>query len=78
MGPVVPDKVVKFRAAHLNRSREIPSEAVVGDIFNGFSRPEVVVDVLSSVDVKRLGVDVRVKFGDSRSNSSRDIQLPHL
>ena len=29
MGPVVPDKHVKFRDRRLNRFREIPSEAVV-------------------------------------------------
>ena len=25
-----------------------------------------------------MGVKVRVKFGDSRSNGSRDIQIPHF
>ena len=28
VGPIVPDKCVKYRDIHLNRSREIPPEAV--------------------------------------------------
>ena len=42
-------------------------------------RPEVRSDVMSMVVVGPTGVKVRVKFGDSRSNSSsRDIGLPHF
>ena len=30
------------------------------------------------VDVDQTGTDVRVKYGDSRSNRSRDIQAAHF
>ena len=48
------------------------------------SRPEVVSDVISSANVGQVCLDVpvkSVKFGDSRSNRSRDIaplRLPHF
>ena len=61
----------------LNRSREIPPEAVGGGIFASFPydfRPEVDNDVISGVAVKYFGVDVGVKFGDSTPNRSRDIR----
>ena len=45
--------------------------------FDNFRR-EVHGDVISSVIVDPTGVKVRVKFGDSRSNRSRDIRLPHF
>ena len=35
-------------------------------------------DVISSVVVEPTGMKVRVKFGDSSSNRSRDIRLPHF
>ena len=41
-------------------------------------RPEAVSDVISGVDVEQGGMNVHVKFGDSRSNCSRDIRLPHF
>ena len=41
-------------------------------------RSEVVSDVISSVVLNPTGVKVRVKFGDSWSNRSRDIRLPHF
>ena len=41
-------------------------------------QPEVVSDVISGVVVEPTGAKVRVKVGDSRSNRSRDIPLPHL
>ena len=47
------DKGVKFRDS-LNRSPEIPREAVEGGIFERFSgyfRPKVVSEVMSGVDV---------------------------
>ena len=37
-------------------------------------RPEVDSDVIYSVAVDCVGMDVHVKFDDSRSNSSRDIR----
>ena len=36
-------------------------------------RPEVANEVISSVAVDYVGIAVRVKFGDSRSNGSQDI-----
>ena len=41
-------------------------------------RPEAASDVISGVAVEPTGVKVRVKFGDSRQNRSRDIRLPHF
>ena len=41
-------------------------------------RPEVDSDVISGVDVKQVGLNVHAKFGDFRSNRSRDIRLPHF
>ena len=71
MGPFVLDKHVKFNDPGLNRSRDILPEAVGGGIFDCFFRynvrPEVDNDVISGVAVDHVGVDVRVKFCDSRS-----------
>ena len=41
-------------------------------------RPEIDNDVISGQAVDIVGVDVPVKFGDSRSNRSRDIRQPHF
>jgi len=38
------------------------------------SRPEVGSDVISGDNVGRAGLDVPVKFGDSSTNGSRDMQ----
>ena len=40
--PIIPDKPVKFRDPHLNRSRYIPPEIIVGDIFDGFAPANVI------------------------------------
>ena len=81
--PVVRDKRVKFRDPRLNCSREIPPEAVGGVIYGRLSivdnfRPEAATDVISGAFVDPIGMKVRVKFDDSRSNHSSDIRLPHL
>ena len=72
------NEYVKFRDSCLNYSREIPPIPVKGGIFDSFFhynfRPEVGNDVISGVTVYYVGVDVRVKFGDSRSNVYRDIR----
>ena len=39
---------------------------------------KVIRDVISGANVWQVGMDVRVKFGDYRSNSSRDIRLSHF
>ena len=77
MEPLVFDKQVKFHDPSLNRSREIPPEADRGCIFDCFPynfRLEVGNDVISGVAVDNFGTDTYVKFGDSRSNSFRDIR----
>ena len=38
-------------------------------------RPDVDNDVTSGVAEEYLGMDIRVKFGDLRSNGSPDIQV---
>ena len=47
-------------------------------VFRDNFRPEAVSEVLSGVDVECVGVDVRVKLGDSTSNRSRDIRAAHF
>ena len=52
----------------------MPPEAVGGGIFRDFFRysfrPEVVYDLISGLVLGHVSIDVRVKFGDSRSNRS--------
>ena len=77
-GTFVLNKYIKFRDLSLNRSREIPLEAASCGIFDSFFRynfrPEVDHDVISGVAVDTVGMDVPVKFGDSRSNGFQYIQ----
>ena len=49
-----------------------PPEAAFYAVFRDIFRPEVVSDVISAVAVEQVGLDIRVKFGDSRSNRLRD------
>ena len=42
------------------------------------SRPEEASDVISGVVVDPTSLDIHVKFGDSWSNRSQDIRLPHF
>ena len=61
LGPLVFDKRVKFHDPGLNRSREIPPEAVRSGIFDCFPynfRHEVDNDVISGMDVDNVGTDV--------------------
>ena len=73
MAPIVADKPVKFRDPGWNRRMQHFRR-----FFRHNFRPEVVNDVISCVAVEFVGVDVRVTFGDSRSNGSPDIRLPHF
>ena len=41
-------------------------------------RAEVASDVIFGVDAEKVGMNVRVKFRDFRSNHSRDIRRPHF
>ena len=70
VGPIVPEKGVKFGCPRLNHSREIPPEAVGSGLIDSFFRcsfrPEVDNNVSSGVAVECVGADVRVKFGDAR------------
>ena len=51
-----------------------PSEAAISTAFFRCNfRAEVVSDAMPGANVMEVGVDVPVKFGDSSSNSSRDI-----
>ena len=81
MESVIPDNRAKFSDLRINLFREIPPETVRSGIFSFFRcsfRPEVVRDVISGPNVGWVGMDVPVKFGDSRSNRSRDIRLSHF
>ena len=51
-----------------------PSAAVFFDCFPHNFRPEVGNDVISGTALDNVGVDVYLKFGDSRSNVFRDIR----
>ena len=77
MGPVVLNKCVKFNEPSFNRSRKIPPEAVGGGIFDCLSSTtsdwKQINDVISGVAVDNVGMDVCVKFVDSRSNAFPDI-----
>ena len=75
--PVLLHKDVKFHGPSFNCSREIQAEAVRGGIFDCFPynfRLEVYNDVVSRTAIDNVGGDVLVKFGDSMSNSFRDIR----
>ena len=62
--------------ANLGDSRLKPSEASFSNVDN--FRAEGCSDVIPSVFVDPTGVKVPVKFGDSRTNHSRDIRLPRF
>ena len=81
VGPILSDKPVKFGDPRFNLSREIPPETVRGGIFDGFLSgylPEVVSAVISGIIIDPTCLKDPVKFGNSRSNRSRDIRLPHF
>ena len=70
---------MKFDYPSLNHSGEIPpppkpSEAAFSTVFPHNFRLEVDNDVISGVAVDSVGMDVPIKFGDSRSNGFRDIR----
>ena len=71
--PLGLEKCVKFRGPCLNRSREIPPEAVASGIFDSFFRYSFRPEADNNV-VYCVGMDIRIKFGDSTSNGSRDIR----
>ena len=76
------DKCVKYCDPRLNCSQEIPPEPIGGSIFDSFFRDnfrlEVVSDVISYMAIEYISMDVRLKFGDSRSNCSGDIRISHF
>ena len=78
MGLLVFDNNVKFDDPSLNCSRVIQPESVVGGIFDYFFpynfRPDVANDDISGMTVDNVGMDVALKFGDSRSDDFRDIR----
>ena len=46
----------------------MPSKAVFSTVFRYNLLPEVDNDVIAGMAVDNVGMDVRAKFGDSRSN----------
>ena len=61
--PTVHDKRVQSRDPRLNRTQEIPPEAVGGGIFKGYlnfhnCQPEVSSDIISGMAVQHVGTDV--------------------
>ena len=65
------------------RATQIRPKAVAGGIFGRFSnfdkcRLEAAGEVISGLIVDPTDWTATVKFGDSMSNRSRDIQLPHF
>ena len=58
-----------YRNPRLSLSRAITPEAVANGIFDA---------VPWGVDVEQVGVNVLVKFGDSRSNRSGDNRAAHF
>ena len=73
---------VKFRHPCLNRSREIPREAVGGgisDVFNAISSERKPArDVISGEVVQWVSPDGHEKFEDSMSEHYPDIQAAHF
>ena len=78
VGPAITEKPVKFRDPSINLSREMPPEAAFSTVFGCNFRPEVDRDVISGMLVDPTSVKVLVKSGDSMSNRSRYIRLPHF
>ena len=83
MWVTIPHKCVQFCDPRFKIYEEIRPKDVGGCIFGRFSnfekcQPEVASDVISRAALVYVGVDVCAKFGDSRSNRSRDIQLPQM
>ena len=67
---------VKFHDPSLNRSRELPHEAVGGSILTVFPRnfqPEVATDVISGVALDSVCMDVCIKLGDSIGQTAFNI-----
>ena len=54
------------------------ARAITNQILCDNFRSEEASDVISGANVEQVGLNVHVKFGDSRSNRSRDIRLPHF
>ena len=62
---------------YLNRYRDIPPNGAGGGIFASFRysfRQDADSYVISDVAIEYVDVDVRLKYGDQRSNDSRDIR----
>ena len=54
------------------------ARGITKQLLCGNFRPEIASDVISGVGVQQVGMNVHVKFSDSRSNRSPDIRLPHF
>ena len=59
-------------------SRPVLSITFMQYLIAFYSRLEETSDVISGANVGHVGVDAPVKFGNYKSNCSRDIRLPHF
>ena len=66
----VPNKCVKFRGSHLNRSGETRPKIAVNGFFRDNFRLEIARDIVSGVALEWLDVDALVTFGNDASNRS--------
>ena len=76
VGPIVPDKLVKFRGLpnYLKSFSRNSTRSRWGRHFRRSFRdnfgPEAVCDAISGMDVEQVGMDICQTFGDSRSRQS--------
>ena len=69
---IVPDNIVILVKTVREKFDPKPSEAAFLSFFRDNFRPEVASDIISGLSVDEVGLDVFVKFGDSRSSPSRN------
>ena len=81
VGPIALDKHVELMLIARKTSKKLHPkalEAPFSTVFCHNFRPEADSDVISGAIVEATGMEVRVKFGGSRSNRSRDIRLSQM
>ena len=77
-GRLSPVSLYNFVILALTVSEKFVGGGIFDGVFRDNFRPEVVNSVISGVDVELVGMDVLVKFDNSRSNRSRDFRLSHV
>ena len=75
---VITNDLASNRDRIMRLCRPHPFYALCAGLVVFCSRPEAASDVISGMAVQYDGMDVRVKLGDSMSNRSRDVRLPHF